>query len=133
MIIHHSASPIEWTSVYDINRWHKNRGFRESRKGYNVGYHYVIERKRTIKCREEDEEGAHTIGGNNQIGVCLTGNFEHDIPTFYQMFSLFKIMLSVDEEITMHKDHANTKCPGKNLIEKVNMLINLKRLINLRK
>jgi len=115
MIIHHSASPIEWTTVEDINRWHRQRGFTKSSLGYHVGYHYVIEKDESIQCRKIKENGHHTIGHNEQIGICLTGNFEHDKPTIYQIAQLIKLVRKYKGDIKGHKDYTSTKCPGKNL------------------
>ena len=52
--------------IEDIDRWHRQRGFRK------VGYHYVIEIDGTIrKGRDIAQVGAHVQGSNaNSIGIC---------------------------------------------------------------
>ena len=37
LVVHHSASKAATTKKADLERWHKERGFRE------IGYHKVIE------------------------------------------------------------------------------------------
>ena len=74
IVIHHSASP-EWTTVQDIDAWHRERGFT------GVGYHYVIEHSGRIRVgRPIDQQGAHAKTGKSysrnatHIGICLVGN-----------------------------------------------------------
>lgn len=75
IIIHCSATPkgVDYSAA-DIDRWHRQRGFRK------IGYHYVIKLDGTIeKGRLEDEMGAHTLGQNmNSIGICYIGGLSED-------------------------------------------------------
>lgn len=70
IIIHCSATPEgRNVTVGDIDRWHKDRGFR------CVGYHYVIYLDGNVaRGRDESEIGAHCSGHNvRSIGVCYVG------------------------------------------------------------
>ena len=60
--------------IEDIDRWHRQRGFRK------VGYHYVIEIDGEIrKGRDIAEIGAHVQGSNaNSIGICYIGGLDAD-------------------------------------------------------
>ena len=70
IIIHCSATQEGKNyTVDDIDRWHKERGFKK------IGYHYVIYLDGSIhKGREESEIGAHcTLHNANSIGICYIG------------------------------------------------------------
>ncbi len=70
IIIHCSATPAgRETSVAEIDRWHRARGFK------SIGYHYLIGLDGTIRRgRREEEPGAHCTGHNKcSIGVCYVG------------------------------------------------------------
>lgn len=70
IIIHCSATPEgRHTTVEDIDRWHRDRGFK------GIGYHYVIYLDGSIhKGRDESAVGAHCLQHNSRsIGVCYIG------------------------------------------------------------
>lgn len=70
VVIHCSATrPNQDIGAYDIDIWHKNRGFAK------IGYHYVITRDgQTQRGRHVSEVGAHVKGHNaKSIGICLVG------------------------------------------------------------
>lgn len=75
IIVHCSATKEgkDYT-VADIDRWHRERGFKK------IGYHYVIYRDGTVhEGRAESEIGAHCKGYNaNSIGVCYIGGLAAD-------------------------------------------------------
>ena len=75
IIIHCSATPkgVDYSAA-DIDRWHRQRGFRK------IGYHYVIKIDGKIeKGREENEMGAHCLGQNmDSIGICYIGGLSED-------------------------------------------------------
>jgi len=113
MIIHHTVSSRDRTTVDDINEWHRYKSFKSS-LGYYVGYHFVITGDGKItQCRGLLEDGAHTRGQNHKIGVVLTGNFEKELPSMAQIKSL---LLILKDDFSTHKDYAATLCPGKNLL-----------------
>lgn len=70
IIIHCSATPEgRDVTVADIDRWHRQRGFK------GIGYHYVIYRDGSVhEGRPLEREGAHCSGYNaHSIGVCYVG------------------------------------------------------------
>ena len=75
IIVHCSATPEgkDFTAA-DIDRWHRQRGWR------CIGYHYVIELDGSIhKGRDESVIGAHCSGQNaNSIGICYVGGVAKD-------------------------------------------------------
>ena len=77
IVIHCSAvRPNQMSSAKDIDKWHKDRGFK------CIGYHYVIRRDGTIELgRPEWQVGAHChVKGQNHnkhsIGVCYEGGYD---------------------------------------------------------
>lgn len=98
VIITHHALSKKWHTVRDVDNWHRARwpGF-VSRRGYHVGYHYVIDYDGTLtQTREHDEEGAHTIGMNkSSIGVCFMGNFDLYYPSDAQIKTWAKLYVSL--------------------------------------
>lgn len=77
IIIHCSATPEgkDYT-VADIDRWHRQRGFRK------IGYHFVIYRDGSIHAgRAKSEVGAHCEGHNTiSIGICYIGGLRPSQP-----------------------------------------------------
>lgn len=85
--------------IEDIDRWHRQRGFRK------VGYHYVIEIDGEIrKGRDIAEIGAHVQGSNaNSIGICYIGGLDadgnpKDTRTEEQKASLFYLLQQLREQ-----------------------------------
>ena len=73
IVIHCSAvRPNQTSSAKDIDKWHKDRGFK------CIGYHYVIRRDGTIEPgRPEWQIGAHCVNHNaHSIGVCYEGGYD---------------------------------------------------------
>lgn len=82
IIIHHSARTYTPDGVLMdiriINAEHQRRGFGINYWGqtYYVGYHYVILPDGRVQSgRPEHCQGAHAVGFNNYIGICLIGDF----------------------------------------------------------
>lgn len=75
IIIHCSATPEgrDYT-IADIDRWHKQKGWK------GIGYHYVVYRDGSVHSgRSIEEIGAHCTGQNaNSIGVCYIGGLSAD-------------------------------------------------------
>jgi len=139
-VIHHTASPKKWTTVRDVNRWHKNAGYQVSKLGYYVAYHYLIEEDGQItQTRNLVERTKHTRNkdiNNKSIAICLIGNFEEEKPSKEQLQALKRILQGKD--FSWHKMHSPSLCPGKNLIKHLNdwknredRLSKLKRLLKL--
>ncbi len=73
IIIHCTATPAgRSVTVNEIDRWHRQRGFR------CIGYHYVIYLDGTVAHgRNESIAGAHCKGFNaHSIGVCYVGGLD---------------------------------------------------------
>lgn len=87
--------------VYEIDKWHKEKGY------ISCGYHYVIKRNGHIeKGRKDKDIGAHCKGENlHSIGICLiggvddAGNSENNF-TESQFNSLKKV---VEDILSRHK------------------------------
>jgi hypothetical protein len=151
IILHHSASSRDKTTIKDINAWHKLRwpDFKSS-LGYFIGYHFVITADGTItKTRQSEEIGAHCIPNEGRVGICLTGNFDVETPTLRQLDSLGGLLVKLksiyqlkDTDIFGHCELAKTACPGKNLFIWVKeyrqigalqkIIIELKRLLGIK-
>ena len=128
LIVHHSASNRDKTTLQDVDAWHQVRwpNFKSS-LGYFIGYQYLITSDGKItQTRRDNEEGAHTFGDYNQksIGVCLTGNFMLEEPSPAQLNSLQPLLDKLkkdynipDEKILYHGQVRPTDCCGKNLIK----------------
>lgn len=126
LVVHHSASKKS-TTKDDIEKWHKDRGFRE------IGYHKVIGAKGVLyQGRSESKSGAHAKGANTgSLGVCVTGNFESESPDTEQIETLTTVLFQWCKQHGLSEyqiyGHYNTPgcttataCPGKNLIAKLN-------------
>lgn len=101
-----------------IDRWHKERGFKK------IGYHYVIYLDGSIHVgRQEEEIGAHTVGHNaNSIGICYVGGCAKDgrtpkdTRTEAQKNALCGLLYELvnkypDASIHGHREFANKACP----------------------
>ena len=121
IILHCSATPEgKDFTVADIDRWHRERGFKK------IGYHYVIYRNGEVhQGRKEEEVGAHCIGYNNSsIGVCYIGGLDKDTKqprdtrTVEQKEALYRLVKRLMDkyELTLmdihcHYEYANKACP----------------------
>jgi len=144
IIIHHTASSRDKTTIEDINQWHKVKWPEMlSSLGYYIGYHYLILSNGEIKqCRRDDEIGVHCPPNLGRIGIALTGNFDIEQPTPAQLNSLqrflegFKKIYQIkDICILGHKEKGLTSCPGRYLMiwllsyRQLNFLQTLVRLL----
>ena len=119
IIIHCSATKegLDF-HVADIDRWHKQRGYK------CVGYHYIITLDGVIeKGREESEIGAHCKGYNsNSIGICYIGGLDtngkaKDTRTVQQRAALHLLLNQLKAKypnatIHGHNEFANKACPS---------------------
>lgn len=136
-VFHHTAlplppdgSPIDIRVLDDV---HKRRGLRAFYWGrfYHVGYHYVILPDGTVQSgRPERCRGAHAVGYNSFVGVCLVGGFNSadnpggeegpQEPTPAQVAALLELTTRLrerydipPERVIQHRDVSpNTQCPG---------------------
>lgn len=120
--IHHTASDRDRTSVANVNEWHKARFNFISSLGSYVAYHYVILGDGTLaQCRRDNEMGAHVRDNNAEnIGICLTGDFQIQKPTEAQLSTLDALVEKLKttygiENIKGHRDYLKTECPGDNV------------------
>jgi N-acetyl-anhydromuramyl-L-alanine amidase AmpD len=70
IVIHCSAvRPGQQSSAADIDKWHKDKGWK------GIGYHYVVRRDGSIeKGRPLEQVGSHVVGHNkHSIGICYEG------------------------------------------------------------
>lgn len=118
IIIHCSATKegVDFKAS-DIEKWHKQRGFK------NIGYHYVIRLDGTIECgRHLESVGAHCKGHNkNSIGICYIGGMDHnnkpkDTRTDLQKDVLYSLLRSLkfiypNAKIYGHNELSNKACP----------------------
>lgn len=124
IIIHHTVSSRDKTTIQDIENWHKVRwpGFVSS-LGFHIGYHFVILGDgEIVQTRRENEIGAHCIPNDGKIGIALTGNFETEKPSSAQFDALSMLLKRVkkeygltDKDVFGHYEKSSTLCPGKEL------------------
>lgn len=123
IIIHCAATPEgKPFTVADIDRWHRQRGFR------CIGYHYVIYLDGSIhKGRPVEQIGAHCTGQNaRSIGICYIGGCAKDGKTPKDtrteaqkaaLIQLVKELKASYPEATIHghNEFANKACPSFNV------------------
>lgn len=121
LIWHHTGDSQEPHQFKKIDEYHKNRGFPQSSLGYYVGYHWLIERDGFVYvARTENEIGAHDQGENlDSLGIGLSGNFNHQLPSKEQVVALVELLDEIFErvgirlyDIEPHRQDDATDCPG---------------------
>lgn len=118
IIIHCTATPEgREVTVADIDRWHRQRGFR------CIGYHFVVGLDgRVATGRPVDEAGAHCSGHNaTSIGVVYVGGLDVagnplDTRTPAQRRALVELINKLVMEYPQarvhgHRDFAAKACP----------------------
>ncbi|MCM1519546.1 MAG: N-acetylmuramoyl-L-alanine amidase [Lachnoclostridium sp.] len=120
IIVHCTATPRgRQVSVADIDRWHRQRGFK------CIGYHYVVGLDGQVSTgRDEAVIGAHCSGKNaTSIGVVYVGGVEADCVTPAdtrtpaQREALRQLLLKLKAkypgaQIRGHRDFAAKACPS---------------------
>lgn len=121
IVVHCTATPEgREVSVAEIDRWHRDRGWK------GIGYHKVIHLDGSISNgRSIAEQGAHAAGHNaHSIGVVYVGgvtahdiNIAKDTRTEEQKRSLEKLLRELSEKypikkIIGHRDVAAKACPS---------------------
>lgn len=112
IVWHHS---VGFGSPEFIHKIHLNIGDR------GIAYHFYIRRDGKVYAgRPEPTMGAHTLGHNDHIGVCLEGNYEaHDDMPTAQMKAAQAVSLYLHKRYGrpdgQHKNMSgnSTACPGK--------------------
>ena len=127
IIIHCSATPEgREVTVEEIDKWHRERGFK------CIGYHYVIYLDGSIhKGRDESMQGAHCSMHNaKSIGICYIGGCEQvgkklkskDTRTPEQKAALIELLRELAEKypdatLHGHNEFASKDCPCFNVQE----------------
>lgn len=121
IILHHSATSPD-TTFESVNRFHKEKWGLRSSRGFYTAYHYFIEQDGSItQAREDHESGPHAYGFNQEIGVCLAGNFSQTKPTEAQIQALTGLLKQKVKQygikpknIVLHRNlpYNNTTCCG---------------------
>jgi N-acetylmuramoyl-L-alanine amidase len=123
IVIHYSATyPDAHVDRAVIDKWHKERGFRE------IGYHWVITRDGKVQeGRPEGTLGAHVRGHNSgTIGICWAGGLDRASgpnvgvwnPTPAQEAAMVQLIRDIQKRwpdakrVIGHKDLVPTECPG---------------------
>ena len=132
--VHHSTIPTRdlgsmsqaetGEAVQGIQRVH----MLEERYG-DIGYHFLIDpRGRVFEGRALRFQGAHsggTNGANNvgNIGICLLGNFEQELPSGPALAALQRLVDGLCKEhriargrVYGHQELKATACPGRHLM-----------------
>lgn len=118
-IILHCSETIEGKNfkAVDIDRWHKENGWK------GIGYHYVVDLDGTVEVgRTEAEIGSHCKEHNkNSIGVCYIGGLDKkgkfkDTRTEAQMASLESLLLELKRRypgatLHGHNEFSDKACP----------------------
>lgn len=107
----------------DIDKWHKNQGWK------CIGYNYVIDLDGTVEDgRNIEDIPAHCTGHNkNSIGICYIGGCDNnmkakDTRTPQQKQSMYNLVknllnkygLSLND-VHCHNEYANKACPSFNI------------------
>lgn len=122
IILHCAATPEgKVFTAKDIDRMHKQRGFKK------IGYHYVIDLDGTVeKGREESESGAHAVNHNSKsIGICYIGGVAKDgktpkdTRTKEQKIAMYELVDKMMKKYNIpldkvygHYQFANKACPS---------------------
>lgn len=126
-IVLHHAEAVGCT-VYDVNNWHKGRGWA------GIGYHFYVRRDGSVYTgREIGRIGAHA-GANpskpaykydnwanlETIGICAEGRYDSDTMPEVQKQAIVSLCRYCIEKypaidrIYRHSEISATDCPGKN-------------------
>lgn len=121
IIIHHSLTKdgqvVDWDA---IKRYHvEHNGWSD------IGYHFGVEQTpsgvQIITGRPINMVGAHTVGKNDCIGICVVGNYDLAPPPVGHMNALIQLTLALlaqfphltPDNIHPHSKFAPKSCPGK--------------------
>ncbi len=114
LVLHHAAA-LKCT-IFDIHRWHKEKGWA------GAGYHFFVMKNGEIhRGRPINTVGAHAYGYNDEsIGICFEGNFELEkMPKAQKeagkwLVAYVRQLYPTITEVVGHRDLMATACPGKN-------------------
>jgi len=124
------------TQAVLFDGWHKSKSWAEDTKTPSaypyISYHYLmatngemlnVTDEKYVKYHSRDNFRGDLSFNLNGIAVCLTGNYENDMPTEEQMKALVLFIRDVqnrykiDARVRGHKETSQTAtaCPGKNI------------------
>lgn len=122
IVIHHSATrDTESISYNAIRKYHV-----EKMDWDEIGYHYLIEMTKNgvniFTGRGLQYEGAHTLGRNDMVGICVVGDYDVNAPTNEHIETLVRTLVAQlamfpklgIEDIHFHNETAPKTCPGLN-------------------
>lgn len=131
--VHHTEGPQTMTAeateraVKNIQSYHMQNS--DGRHGWDdIGYHFLIDGAgRVVEGRPTETLGAHAGGANqDNIGISVMGDFNHQTPTDAQVESLTRLVsflaLKYGQDpsrngfLEPHRHYNNTDCPGKNMM-----------------
>jgi hypothetical protein len=131
--VHHTEGPQTMTAdateraVKNIQSYHMQNS--DGRHGWDdIGYHFLIDGAgRVVEGRPTETLGAHAGGANqDNIGISVMGDFNHQRPTDAQVESLTRLVsflaLKYRQDparngfLEPHRHYNNTDCPGKNMM-----------------
>ena len=105
-----------------VNRWHKENGWRDPVSGISCGYHYIIRRSGLVEIgRPESSRGAHTRGHNtDSLGIAYAGRKRMTEMQIASLITLFgKIYLrhkiSPEEFLGHYELNRSKDCPGQDM------------------
>jgi hypothetical protein len=136
IIIHHSATVDGNTYSWGaIKRYHKVT------KGWDdIGYHFGIERINgetvMLTGRGLEWQGAHCLGHNDTIGICVVGNYDLVPPSSDKVGLLLRLISGLLEmfpdlkpdDVRYHRDFAPKTCPGNYFVEREFLVAGLKKM-----
>ncbi len=115
IIVHH-------TSRTQMNAEECHEFHQKVRGWSGIGYNFFIEKDGTIVEGRGFHVGAHAYGHNrNSIGICLTGDFDIELPTSSQFSSFLQLCHHImrlynlePHQVIGHRELAGVKksCPG---------------------
>lgn len=130
IIVHHTAVSYKTDPQFEaVDNYHRDKGWG------GIGYHYFIEKDGTvIQGREDTQVGAHTkqnLMNYRSIGICLSGNFDRELPTAKQKKSLYDLILKLQKEYNIpdskvypHRHFAPKSCWGRKLPDDILSYLN---------
>jgi hypothetical protein len=132
IIVHHTAVrsnpkyPLE-TKLRNLQSFSQNASKEQKRGAWgDVPYHFYIDmtgrigEARDVRYAGDSNTRYNTVGF---IQVVVEGDFEKETPGAAPLRALERLLATLSlawnvpvQKITVHKDHASTTCPGRNLL-----------------
>lgn len=132
LVVHHTAL-TDAVQLGKINEQHRREGYKRSAYGYNIAYHFFIGSDGTlVQTRDLWDRTPHTRNPEvaiESIAIVFAGNFNEQKPSPAQMDTfrgLYReLYQQFDIEHTIGHNHASpTACPGKYLLEEMELIFN---------